>query len=202
MPDFLFTEIASQNINANTAVLQTNGRDTLGLGATRYIADPLANAAFQTAHPRFVAKSSNNRYFRALPEAGRIAVEVGGARGDGTSDDGPAIRAAHAYAAAIGARGASFGAGRYRTEKMPAAEFPILGNPPSQMLTASGSIQSFEGAELTRLSGGRGLLYHPAASGTIVDLPLAVNVTAGTREVQLAPGRVSDELNRKQEPEA
>lgn len=188
MPDFLFADIPNQNINSNTAVIQTSGRDVLGLGATRYICDNLATAALQAAHPRFVAKSSNNRYFRALPEDGRIAVEVGGAKGDGTTDDGSAVRATHAYAMAIGARGVSHQAGRYRTERIPAAEFPLGGNPASQVLSATGTLQSGDGAEFVRQSGGRGILFHPLANAAIVDLPLGANVVAGSRQVQLAPG--------------
>lgn len=188
MPDFLFTEIADQNIHANTAVIQTRGRDVLGLGPSRYICDPLATAALQAAHPRFVAKSSNNRYFRALPEGGRIAVEVGGAKGDSSTDDGPAIRATHAYVAAIGARGVSHSAARYRSEKLSAAEFPLGGTPACQVLTAAGTLQSGDGAEFLRQGGGRGILFHPLADATIIDLPLGADVAAGSRQVQLAAG--------------
>jgi hypothetical protein len=186
MPDFLFTEIANQNINANTAVIQTSGRDTVGLGASRYVADGQANAALQAAHPRFVARSSNNRYFRALPEAGRIAVEVGGAKADGTTDDGPAIRATFAYAAATGARGASFGGATYRAEAIPPGELDVPGNQPMQVLPSTGAIHDYGGASLTRQNGGRGLVYHPGNLGQITELPLGADAVAGSREVTLA----------------
>lgn len=188
MPDFLFTELASQNINANTSVVQTSGRDAVGLGASRYVADGLANAALMAAHPRFVAKSSNNRYFRAMPEAGRIAVEVGGAKGDGTTDDGPAIRASFAYAVATGARGASFGQARYRAERILPSEAAVIGNPPIQIVPATGAIHDYAGALFARDGGGRSIAYHPIYLGSIVDLPLGADVVAGTREVTLATG--------------
>lgn len=109
MADFLFNDIVNQNLRSGTDLVLTSGRDVIGLGMCRYISDALATLALQNAHPRFVARSSNGRYWRALPDAGRVAVEVGGAKGDGISDDGPDIRATFAYANAIGARGASFG---------------------------------------------------------------------------------------------
>lgn len=188
MPDFAFTEFASQNINASTKVVQTSGRETVGLGAARYIADGLATAALFAAHPRLVAKTSNNRYFRAMPEAGCVAVETAGAKGDGVTDDGPAIRAARAYAAAIGASGARHDGARYRVEKMAAGEQGITGNPPLQLIPAGPGIDDYGGATYTRQGGGRGLNYHPGNPGTIVELPLAADPVAGSREVQLAAG--------------
>ena len=94
MADFLFNDIVNQNLRTGTDIVQTSGRDAIGVAPWRYASDALATAALQAAHPRFVARSSNARYWRALPEAGRIAVEVGGAKGDGLTDDGPVIRAA------------------------------------------------------------------------------------------------------------
>lgn len=188
MPDFLFSEFASQNVNANTSVVQTSGRDAIGLGAARYISDSLANAALMAAHPRFVGKTGNNRYFRAMPEAGRIAVEVGGAKGDGSTDDGPAIRATFAYAAAIGARGAAFGLARYRAERIPPSEAVFGGNPPIQVLTANAANLDYAGAAFTRDNGGRSIAFHPTYLGPIVDLPLGADAVAGSREVTLAAG--------------
>lgn len=114
MPDFLFTQFSSQNINSNTDLITTSGRSTKGVASASYVADALANAALLVTHPRFVGQSSNGRYFRALPTGGELAVEIGGALGDGTSNDQPAIQAAIAYAEAIGVRSVVFAAKAYR----------------------------------------------------------------------------------------
>lgn len=114
MPDFLFTQFSSQNINTNTDMVQTSGRGVKGVAAASYVADSLANAALFAAHPRFVGQTSNNRYFRALPTNGELAVELGGAAGDGLNNDQPAIQAAIAYAEMIGARTVVFTAKTYR----------------------------------------------------------------------------------------
>lgn len=45
MPDFLFTQIAGENIRSGTDILQTSGRDTIGQAPGRYVADALADAA-------------------------------------------------------------------------------------------------------------------------------------------------------------
>ena len=187
MADFLFNDIANQNLRTGTDIVLTSGRDAIGLTPWRYVSDALATAAMFSAHPRFVARSSNGRYWRALPEAGRIAVEVGGAKGDGLTDDGPTIRAAFAYASAIGARGVSFGSAKYRAEPILAAEQVIVGAPPVQLITTS-AIQDFAGAAFTRQVGGRGLVYHPSNIAPIIDLPLASDVVAGTRDFTLAAG--------------
>lgn len=187
MADFLFSDIPNQNLRTGTDIVQTSGRDVIGVAPCRYVSDSLATAAMQAAHPRFVARSSSGRYWRALPDAGRIAVEVGGAKGDGVTDDGPAIRAAQAYAAAIGARGTSFGSAKYRVEPILPSEQVIVGAIPLQLITASG-VQEFGGAAFTRQSGGRGLVYHPSFTGPIIDLPLAADVVAGSREFTLLPG--------------
>ncbi|MFM5893996.1 MAG: hypothetical protein ACKOQM_06130 [Novosphingobium sp.] len=187
MADFLFSDIPNQNLRTGTDIVQTSGRDVIGVAPCRYVSDSLATAALQSAHPRFVARSSNGRYWRALPDAGRIAVEVGGAKGDAVTDDGPAIRAAQAYAAVIGARGSSFGSAKYRVEPIPPSEQVIVGAVPLQLITASG-VQEFGSAAFTRQSGGRGLVYHPSFTGPIIDLPLAADVVAGSREFTLLPG--------------
>ena len=187
MADFLFNDIINQNLRTGTDIVQTSGRDAIGVAPWRYACDALATAALQAAHPRFVARSSNGRYWRALPEAGRIAVEVGGAKGDGLTDDGPTIRAAYAYANAVGARAVSFGSAKYRAEPILPAEQLIVGAPPVQLITTS-SIQDFGGASFTRQVGGRGLVYHPANVAPIIDLPLAADVMPGAREFALLPG--------------
>lgn len=188
MPDFLFAEIPLQNLRTGTDIVQTSGRDMLGVAPWRYVSDSLATAALMAAHPRFVARSSNGRHWRALPENGLIAVEVGGARGDGTTDDGPAIRATHAYVAAIGARGASFLSARYRCEYIPPSEAVVPGSPPIQVLAANALGQDHAGAAFVRQAAGRGILYHPQNFGPITDLPLGADVVAGSREVTLASG--------------
>ena len=188
MADFLFTDIPVQNLRTGTDIIQTSGRDAIGTGAWRYVSDGQANAALFAAHPRFVGRSSNGRYWRALPEAGRIAVEAGGAKADGVTDDGPAVRATHAYAAAIGARGAAFGGARYRVEALQASEGPIPPAPPIQILPPTSAVQDHGGAVFTRQQGGRGIVYHPQFQNAIVDLPLGADVVAGSREVTLASG--------------
>ena len=114
MPDFLFTQFSSQNINANTDLVTTSGRSTKGLAGGSYVSDALANAALHAAHPRFVGLSANGRYFRALPVAGQLPVELGGALGDGTSNDQPALQACINYAEALGVRALVFSAKSYQ----------------------------------------------------------------------------------------
>lgn len=113
MPDFLFTQFSSQNINSNTSLITTNGRSTKGITPADYVSDNLATASLFAQHPRFVAMTSNGRYFRALPTNGELAVELGGAIGDGVTNDQPAIQATIAYAEAIGARTVTFTAKDY-----------------------------------------------------------------------------------------
>jgi hypothetical protein len=114
MADFLFTQFSSQNINTNTDLVITSGRSTKGQSPASYVADSLATAALFAAHPRFVGQTANNRYFRAVPTNGELAVELGGAVGDGSVNDQPAIQAAIAYAEAVGVRGVVFTAKAYR----------------------------------------------------------------------------------------
>ena len=186
MADILFTQIPGENLRSGTDLIQTSGRDAIGMAPGRYVCDSLATAALFAAHPRFVARSSNNRFWRALPEADRIAVELGGAKGDGSADDGPAIRAAALYAAAIGVRGVRFGAASYRVEAIPPSELVVAGNPPLQLIPAVSAIHDYGGAVFTRQGPGRGLLFHPSNVGPITELPLAADVAIGTREVMLA----------------
>ncbi len=188
MADLLFSDIPAQNLRTGTDIIQTSGRDVIGAGAWRYVSDAQATAGLFASHPRFVARSSNGRYWRALPEAGRIAVEAGGAKADGTSDDGPVVRATHAYAAAIGARGAAFGGARYRVEALQASEGPVPPAPPIQIIPPISAIQDHNGATFTRQATGRGIVYHPQFQNAIVELPLGADVVAGSREVTLASG--------------
>ena len=188
MADFLFTEIPVQNLRTGTDIIQTSGREMIGIGGWRYVSDAQATAGLFASHPRFVARSSNGRYWRALPEAGRIAVEAGGAKSDGLTDDGPAVRATHAYAAAIGARGAAFGGARYRVEALQASEGPVPPAPPIQILPPTSAVQDHSGATFTRQQAGRGIVYHPQFQNAIVELPLGADVVAGSREVTLASG--------------
>ena len=187
MPDFLFSDFVNQNLRTGTDIVFTSGRDLIGVVPWRYVSDSLAAPALQSAHPRFVARSSNGRYWRAVPEGGRIAVEVGGAKGDGTTDDGPAIRATFAYANAIGARGASFTSAKYRAELIPPSEQVLTSNPPIQLITSAG-IHDYAGAAFTRQAGGRGLVYHPTNVAPIIELPLGADVTAGARDFTLIAG--------------
>jgi len=188
MPDFLFSEIPQQNLRSGTDIVQTSGRDALGVAPWRYVSDALATAALMTAHPRFVAKSSNNRYWRAVPEGGRIPVEVGGAKGDGATDDGPAIRATHAYVAAIAGKGVGFLSARYRCEHIQPGEAPVWGSPPIQIVTPDGACQDHDGATFVRQAAGRGIFYHPQNQTPIIELALGADVVAGSREVTLASG--------------
>lgn len=187
MADILFIQIPNENLRAGTDLLQTSGREMIGASPGRYVSDGLATSALLAAHPRFVARSSNGRNWRALPEAGLVPVELGGAKGDGTTDDGPAIRAAFAYASAIGARGVRFGSARYRAEQMLASQMPAPGNPPVQLLGSNPAVLDYGGAELTRQGAGRSIVWYPEYAGPITDLLLGEDVVAGSRELVLQP---------------
>lgn len=188
MADILFIQIPGENVRTGTDLVITSGRDAIGIAPGRYVCDPLPTASLMTAHPRFVARSSNGRYFRALPEANRIAVELGGAKGDAIADDGPAIRAAFAYASAIGARGVRFGAAAYRMEAIALAEGNYPGPIPSQFIQSGLSVYDGCGAIFSRQGGGSGICSSSLVPGAITDLPLAADVVAGTRQVTLTSG--------------
>ena len=188
MADILFTQIPNESLRTGTDLVSTSGRDTLGIAPGRYVCDALASASLQSAHPRFVARSSNGRYFRALPEAGQLTIELGGTKGDGVIDDGPAIRAAFAYASAIGARGVRFGSASYRMEQMTAAEGTFTGPVPSMLLQSGPAIYNGSGATFSRLGGGSGIYSSSLAPGAMIDLPLAADVVAGSRQLTLASG--------------
>ena len=188
MADFLFSDFTNQNLRTGTDIVLTNGRDVIGQAPWRYVSDGLATAALFAAHPRFVARSSNGRYFRAVPESGRIPVELGGAKADGTTDDGPAMRAAFAYAAAIGARGVAFNSARYRVDRIQSGEAAVQGNPPIQLVRQGDAPQDFGGATLVRQGAGRGIVFAPGQVGPVAELPLGADVVAGSMEVTLAVG--------------
>lgn len=109
--------------------------------------------------------------------------------GDGIADDGPAIRAAHAYAAAIGARGVRFGQARLRLEAMtPAESGQPLGAQPNLQLWVGPAVYDWGGAEFIRQNPGRGTLYDPRFTNSVIELPLTADVAAGDRTVRLSAG--------------
>ena len=187
MADFLFTQFPTQNIKVGTDIILTTGREVAGIGNGTYIADDLADAALFAAHPRFVGKTSNNRYFRAMPDAGRIDVALSGATADGATDDGEAIRAAFAYASAIGADGVRFGRKTLRMESIPLGANPLVSGPQQALLLgAEPATLDFGGAELTRFAFGRNIVYTPAYLGPILNLPLIADVAPGDLQVRLS----------------
>lgn len=187
MADFMFNQIPAENIRSGTDIIQTSGREAIGKGPGRYVCDSLADASLFAAHPRFVGRSSNGRYFRALPEAGRVAVELSGAKGDGITDDGGAIRASFAYAAAIGAQGARFTQAKHRMESIPVGESPFpFAAQPSLIIPATPAIHDWGGVELTRQLNGRGIAFTHTHIGGIVELPLIADVVTGATQVRLS----------------
>lgn len=110
----LFADLAHRSPAVDITRIESAGHHASGAGAGTYIADALADDALASAHPRFVVRTANGRLFRLLPEAGSVAVEQGGALGDGTADDQPAIQATIAYAEAVGAGEVRFESEIYR----------------------------------------------------------------------------------------
>lgn len=187
MADFIFTQFNTQNIKIGTDLLQTSGRNAMGIGAGTYVADPLANAALFAAHPRLVGRSSNGRYFRALPVGGRIDVMLAGAAADGATDDSEAIRAAFDYAQAIGADGVRFGRKPFRLEALPVTpETEADGPQPALILPAEPAIHDFGGAQFTASTVSRNISYSPKYHAPVIDLPLIADVAAGDTQVRLA----------------
>lgn len=187
MADFLFAQFATQNIKVGTDIILTTGRDVAGVGHGTYVADGLANAALFAAHPRFVGKSSNNRYFRAMPVDGRIDVALSGAKADGTINDGDAIRASFAYASAIGADGVRFGRQTMRLESIPLGANPLVSGPQQALLLgAEPATLDFGGATFTRNAFGRNIVYTPSYLGPIINLPLIADVAPGDLQVRLS----------------
>lgn len=112
----LFADLARRTPASDCVRLDSTGHGAAGRGAARYVADALADPALVAAHPRFAFATANGRCFRLLPEHGSLAVEQGGAKGDGSVDDRPAIQAAIDYAEAIGAREVRFESALYRVD--------------------------------------------------------------------------------------
>lgn len=187
MADFLFTQFAGENIRTGTDLVQTTGYGTIGIGAGRYIADSLATAALLAAHPRFVGRSSNGRHFRALPERGKVDVALAGVAANGSTDDSAAIRAAFAYAAAIGADGVSFSRQSYRVEAQAAPPTPVVAGPqPGLSLDSRPGLLDFGGARLVSTAFCRNLVYVPGQIAPTVELPLIADVAAGDRQVRVS----------------
>ncbi|WP_019517264.1 glycosyl hydrolase family 28-related protein [Sphingomonas sp. Mn802worker] len=87
-----FSAMSALTIPAGTDIVQTSGAMRGCL-----IADESLTDADAAAHPLAIVKSANGRFFRR--EARDLWVEQFGAKGDGVTNDGPAIRACIAYAA-------------------------------------------------------------------------------------------------------
>ena len=89
-----FADLALRHPPTEIVRLDLTGHTAPGKGAARYVADDLCDFSLLAAHPRFVFATANGRIFRLVPEAGSLAVEQGGAAGDGVTNDQPAIQAA------------------------------------------------------------------------------------------------------------
>ena len=108
-----FTEMGAKSFPANLLRIDTDGYATSGKGAGSYVSDALCTDELAAEHPRFVVRTAGGRLFRLLPVRGAISVEQGGAAGDGTADDRPAIQATIDYAAAVGIAAVDFGSREY-----------------------------------------------------------------------------------------
>lgn len=112
----LFSDLAMRAPPGEITRLDSTGYFAEGQGAGQYITDALADDALLAAHPRFAFATANGRIFRLLPADGAIAAEQGGAAGDGSTNDQPAVQAAIDYAEAIGAREVRFENAHYRID--------------------------------------------------------------------------------------
>ncbi len=112
----LFGDLAERSPSAETVRLDSTGYAQPGVGAASYISDVMCNDALLAAHPNFVFRTANGRIFRLMPEAQSFSVEQGGAVGDGTHNDQPAIQAAIDYAEAAGAAEVRFESAQYRID--------------------------------------------------------------------------------------
>ncbi|MET0179916.1 MAG: hypothetical protein ABW194_05465, partial [Novosphingobium sp.] len=131
--------------------------------------------------------SANGRRFRALGDDGAIAVEVGGALGDGTSDDRVAIAATFAYAEATGARRVSFGSSAYALGPIESPNFGI-GPQPNFILPEKGGTIDGRGARFIIARGGRGFSHHEVYYNRTVSVTVAADLPAGATAIPLAPG--------------
>ena len=112
----LFTEFAERTVPSQIARIESLGHTVEGEGVATYIADALCDEALLAAHPRFVVRARNGRIFRLLPLGNSLSVEQGGARGDVSYNDQPAIQAAIDYAQAVGAGEVRFEQATYRLD--------------------------------------------------------------------------------------
>lgn len=189
MADLLFTQIPGMSIPSGTTLLHTSGRSALGVAPGAYIADATA-VALRSTHPRFVARAANGRYFRALPQDGAVPVELGGATGDGVSDDRAAIKATFDYAAAAGIASVSLHGRRYAVGPTPLAETDYQAGPQPNLVLPQGTrVLDGRGAALTFLRGGRGLAFGRYYNGSVAEAQVVSNVAAGGVELTLAPGQ-------------
>ena len=115
----LFGEMAARALAPECDRLFTSGYAVPGRGAATYVADPVRGAELLAKHPRFAFRARDGRVFRLLPDNGAIAVEQGGAVGDGAANDQPAIQATIDYAEVVGAREVRFDSARYRIDCPP-----------------------------------------------------------------------------------
>ena len=112
----LFADLAMRSPAPDILRLDSAGYGTPGKGAGRYVSDGLCDEALLAAHPRFAFRTANARIFRLDAEGGSLAAEQGGAAGDGSSNDQPALQAAIDYAHAIGARELRLESETYRVD--------------------------------------------------------------------------------------
>jgi len=83
---FLFTDIGTVAISAESTAFWSSGYSAAGVGVGNYVTDALATAGLAAAHPLFCAADLGGRYWRLLPdENGLIPVVCGGVDGLGQS---------------------------------------------------------------------------------------------------------------------
>lgn len=112
----LFADLHGRVIPPACQRIESIGHARAGCGAASYVCDALSTPALAAEHPRFAFRDAGGRIFRLLPEGGSVAVEQGGAAGDGETDDQGAVQAAIDYAEAIGASEVRFGSPAYRID--------------------------------------------------------------------------------------
>jgi len=112
----LFADLADRAIPTPIARVESLGHTVEGRGVATYIADSLCDEALLAAHPQFVFRTRNDRIFRLLPLGNSLSAEQGGARGDASYNDQPAIQAAIDYAQAVGAGEVRFEQAIYRVD--------------------------------------------------------------------------------------
>ena len=90
----LFADLHGRVIPPACQRIESIGHARAGCGAASYVCDALATSALAAEHPSFAFCDAGGRVFRLLPEGGSVAVEQGGAAGDGETDDQGAVQAA------------------------------------------------------------------------------------------------------------